>query len=252
MKELNTEDPSLEVIANIVLKDPGLTAKMLQVANSAAFGLSQQVSSPFDAVQFLGMASVRSIALSAHVFANFEKNPIKGFSVKKIWDEAIRCSQMARIIMKQEKADEISTEDACTAAMLRETGQLMLARNIPDEFQHAIELAKTRQISLADAEIEVLGATHNGIAAYLLGLWGLSTPMVEAVAFHLTPAVSGTHSFGPLTAIHVAKIFSQEIYPEPIPGPPAALDLDYLDRVGVKDRLDVWRAEIVKLLPPSH
>jgi len=246
MKELNSENPSLQVIANIVTRDPGLTAKMLQVANSAAFGLAERVSSPFDAVQFLGMATVRSIALSAHVFANFEKIPIKNFSVKNMWAEAIRCSQMARVIMQLEAADETSTEDACTAALLRETGKLMLVRNLPQEFERAVALANERQIPLTEAEMEVLGATHNGVAAYLLGLWGLGAPMVEAVAFHLTPSRSGSRTFSPLTATHVTKVFSQEMFPIEMAGPPAKLDLDYLSEVGVLDRLDVWRAAIEK------
>ena len=251
MKELNSEDPSLQVIADIVTRDPGLTAKMLQVANSAAFGLSERVSSPFDAVQFLGMAAARSIALSAHVFANFEKNPIKNFSVKKIWDDALRCSQMARIIMQREGADETSTEDACTACMLRETGKLMLARNVPQELERAVALAEARKISLTDAEMEVLGATHNGVAAYLLGLWGLGTPMVEAVAFHLKPSSSGSRAFGPLTATHVAKIFAQDMFPSPIIGLPATLDREYLTEVGVHDRLEIWREAISKHIPAA-
>jgi HD-like signal output (HDOD) protein len=246
MKELNSENPSLQVIADIVTRDAGLTAKMLQVANSAAFGLAERVSGPFDAVQYLGMATARSIALSAHVFASFEKSPIKNFSVKNMWEEAMRCSQMARVIMQLEAADETSTEDACTASLLRETGKLMLVRNLPREFERAVALANSRQIPLTEAETEVLGATHNGVAAYLLGLWGLGAPMVEAVAFHLTPSQSGSRAFGPLTAAHVTKVFSQEMLPSEIVGQPAKLDLAYLTEVGVRDRLDVWREAIAK------
>ena len=71
-------------IADIAIQDPGLTAKMLQVANSAAFGLAHQVSSPFDAVQFIGLNAVRSIALSAHVFSDFEQVQIKKHLIKTI------------------------------------------------------------------------------------------------------------------------------------------------------------------------
>ena len=167
---------------------------MLQVANSAAFGLAQKVSNPFEAVQFLGFAAVRSIALSAHVFSNYERVPVKGFSVRKLWDDALRCSRVARVIMQMERTDESETEDACAAAMLRNAGKLMLAQNFPEQYQQAGGLAAERRITLQDAEQNIFGATHTAVAAYLFGLWGLSAPMIEAVAFHLEPGKMGEAS----------------------------------------------------------
>ena len=246
MKELNADEPSVEIIADIVVKDPALTAKMLQVANSAAFGLAQKVSSPFAAVQFLGLATVRSIALSSHVFSNFERAPIKGFSVRHLWDSALRCARITRAIMQMEGADENPTEDACAAAMLRDAGKLMLARNLPQPCEQAIKLANQRHISFPDAEKEVFGATSTGVAAYLFGLLGLSAPMVEAVAFHLQPNLSGAKAFGPLAAIHVANVFAGQFSPDQTPGKPVELDLDYLSAAGVQSRLTTWRAEIEK------
>ena len=52
--------------------------------------------------------------------------------------------------------------------------------------------------------------TRRDAAAYLLGLWGLPAPIVEAVAFHHTPARSDLRSFGPLAAVHVANVLEQE------------------------------------------
>ncbi len=251
MKEINSDEPSVEIIADIVVKDPALTAKMLQVANSAAFGLAQKVSSPFAAVQFLGMTAVRSIALSSHVFSNFERVPIKGFSPRQLWDGALRCARITRTIMQMEGADENPTEDACAAAMLRDTGKLMLARNLHQPYQQAIKLATRQQIPLSDAEKEIFGATSTGVAAYLFGLWGLSAPMVEAVAFHLQPGKSGTKAFGPLAAIHVANVFVGQFSPDRPPGKPVELDLNYLSAIGVQNRLTAWRAEIENSIAPD-
>jgi HD-like signal output (HDOD) protein/ActR/RegA family two-component response regulator len=244
LRELNSEEPSVEVIAQIVLEDPALTAKVLQVANSAAFGLAQKVSSPFEAVQFLGLTAIRSIALSSHVFSNFEIHPIRGFSVRGLWEDALECARITRVIMRMQRMDESPTEDACTAAMLRNAGRLMLARNLPDQYQEVVTQAVRRQVPLADAELDILGGTSSGVAAYLFGLWGLSAPMVEAVAFHLEPGRSGGKVFCPLTAVHVADIFAAQFSSGKIPGKPPEFDLPYLESVGVQDRLTVWRAEV--------
>jgi len=244
MKELNADEPSVEAIADIVVKDPALTAKMLQVANSAAFGLAQKVSSPFEAVQFLGLAAIRSIALSSHVFSNYERSPVKDFSTRQLWDDALRCSRITRIIMQCEGVDETPTEDACTAAMLRDAGKLMLGRTLPQKCLEAVTVANRRHIPLAEAEREVFGATSAGVAAYLFGLWGLSAPMVEAVAFHQQPERTGTKTFGPLAAVHVASVFAGKFSQDQTSGKPAELDLDYLSAIGVQNRLTAWRAEI--------
>jgi HD-like signal output (HDOD) protein len=243
MTEINSEDPSVEAIADIIIKDPALTAKMLQVANSAAFGLAQKVNNPFEAVQFLGMATVRSLSLSAHVFSSFEQAGLHGFSAQKIWDDALNCAQITRTIMQAEKAAEVDIQDACTAAVLRNTGQLMLAVNFPKEFQQAITQADQLNVPLQTAEQEIFGATHSGVAAYLFGLWGLSAPMVEAVAFHLEPSRSAVSTFSPLAAVHVAHVLSQELCREKLPGQPQQIDQSFLAGIGSDRRLDVWRSE---------
>lgn len=246
-QELNTEDPSIEAIADIAIQDPGLTAKMLQVANSAAFGLAHQVSSPFDAVQFIGLNAVRSIALSAHVFSDFEQVEIKKFSAGRVWTDALRCARITRQIMRIEKIDEAETEDACTAAMLRNMGMLMLAKNLPEQFSQIITLAERENLTLPEAGQKILGASHAGVAAYLFGLWGLATPMVEAVAFHLQPAESETRTFSPLAAVHIAHALAAELWPDKNAGKPMELDHDYLTAIGVDRQLDRWRAEVEKL-----
>lgn len=247
MREINSDEPSVENIADIVIKDPALTAKMLQVANSAAFGLGQKVSNPFDAVQFLGLATVRSIALSAHVFSSFEEIRVQGFSPQQIWDDALGSAQITRIIMQAEQAEETAIQDACTAALLRNAGQLIFAASFPAEFQEAIARANRLNIPLQTAEQEVLGATHSGVAAYLLGLWGLATPMVEAVAFHLEPSRSPVRAFSPLTAVHVAHGLAAGRDGKKGAGRPAEIDLNYLTAIGLEQRLDYWRSAVERL-----
>jgi HD-like signal output (HDOD) protein len=246
-RELNSEDPSIETIADIAVQDPGLTAKMLQVANAAAFGLAHQVSSPFDAVQFIGLNAVRSIALSAHVFRDFEKLQFKNFSAFQVWTDALRCARIARHIMRIEKLDDPETDDACTAAMLRNVGKLLLAKNMPLEFQQIINLAATENLTMQTAGQKVLGTSHTSVAAYLFGLWGLATPMVEAVAFHLQPAESETRVFSPLAVVHIAHVLAGELWPDKSGGKPTELDHDYLAAIGADRHLDRWRTEIEKM-----
>lgn len=251
MKEMNSEEPSVESIAGVIARDPGMTAKMLQIVNSAAIGLSRKVGSPFEAVQFLGLGTVRSLVLSAHIFSCFEQTNLKGFSVTQLWDHGMKCGRLACMIMQYEQSEPGDVEDAYIGGMLHDIGKLMLADGMPEQFQKALALAVDHGIPLHEAELEVFGATHAGVAAYLLGLWGLPASIVETVAFHHTPAASDLRVLGPLAAVHVANVLEHEVSKTLPLGKPAELDINYLATVRCENRLAVWRKE-AEMLINSH
>ena len=248
MQAMRTEEPSIETVGNIIAKDPAMTAKMLQLVNSVASGLARKVGSPVEAVQFLGINTVRSLVLSTHIFACFEHATLKGLSISQLWKHAMRTGLLARTIMQLEQAGETEAEDANVAGVLHDMGKLMLAESLPEQFQQALALVAERGLSSEQAELEVFGATHAGVAAYLLGLWGLPAAIVEAVAFHHIPSRSPTHAFGLLAAVHTANSLEHELSREPVADLAAGLDADYLRSIGVQDRLPAWRREAAKLV----
>jgi HD-like signal output (HDOD) protein len=243
MRELGAEDPSIESIAGIIADDPGMTARILQIANSAVLGLARKISSPSDAVQYLGFGTVRSLVLSAHIFACFDQAKLKGFSVNQLWNHSLGTGSLARSIMQLEGAEAGDADDAYTAGMLHDVGKLLLANSLPEQFQRALTLAAERGIPLHEAEAEVFGATHAGAAAYLLGLWGLPASIVEAIAFHHQPNRSDMRLFGPLTAVHVANPLEQEFSKAKPCGRRSELDVEYLASIDLRNRLEEWRAE---------
>jgi HD-like signal output (HDOD) protein/ActR/RegA family two-component response regulator len=240
MREIESQNSSIQGIAKIVAQDPGITAKILQVANSAAMGLPERVSDPVEAVQQLGMTTVRSLVLSAQVYASFAPGRLKSFSADALWTHLMKCGDLARTIMRRERAEFAETEDAFTAGMLHDMGKLMLADSLPDEFQKALTLAAAEKIPLPEAELEIFGATHAGLAAYLLGLWGLPAAIVEAVAFHHAPEMSSLKKCSALTAVHVANALADESGTAP-------LNLDYLAEIGVAERIADWRDTAAEL-----
>jgi putative nucleotidyltransferase with HDIG domain len=203
-EELQSPEPSIQKVGQIIARDPGMTAKILQLANSAFFGLRRRLSNPADAVAYLGLDHVQHLFLAVHAFSQFTPPPTTSFSIELLWEHSVATAALAKSIAKQEEASKDIIEDAFTAGLLHDIGKLMLACRLSRSHAEAAYRAKMRGIPLWVAEHEVLSATHAEVGAYLLGLWGLPDGVVESVAYHHCPVNCANNSFCALTALHAA------------------------------------------------
>lgn len=239
--ELQSPDASIENIGSMIAQDPVLSAKLLQVVNSAVFGLQLQVVSASEAVMYLGMETTKALVLLAHTFSYFDKVRTAEFSVEKLWKHSVTTGKFAEQIARAEGVAPEVVGQAFTGGMLHDLGKLLLAANVPDGFKEALTKAKEQKIHLWDAETGVFGATHGELGACLLGIWGLPMPIVEAVALHHFPIRFLSKQFCPLTAVHAANVIEHEIQAESKDSLIAAADSNYLTELGLVERMDVWR-----------
>jgi HD-like signal output (HDOD) protein len=241
--QLELPDPSIKKIGAIISQDPGMTAKILQMVNSAFFGLRRHISNPADATSLLGLDIVKALVLSIHIFSQFSQTRIPGFSLEDLWEHNMAVAALSKQIARAEKQNQQVVDDSFTAGLLHECGKLVLASRLPKEYGEMLTLTGPERLSTAEVERKVFGATHSEVGAYLLGLWGLPDSIVEAVAFHQSPNQCPGDAFSPLTAVHVADY----LVGEPSPGgagnaATAEVDLVYLTRLGLDDRLASWEA----------
>ena len=120
-------------------------------------------------------------------------------------------------------------------------GKLVLASGLPTQYQTALALRAKKQSALWEAEQTLFGCTHAEVGAYLLGLWGLPVPIVEAVAFHHVPAQGQNQGFDLVIAVHVANGLLHEKENVSSAQASSALDLDLLVCLGLQDRLPFWK-----------
>jgi putative nucleotidyltransferase with HDIG domain len=239
--ELQSPDSSIDNIGSLVAQDPVLSAKMLQVVNSAVFGLQLQVVSAAEAVLYLGMETAKALVLLAHTFSYFDKVRTADFSVEALWKHCVSTGKFSEKIARAQGCNVEGVGQAFTAGMLHDIGKLLLAANVPDGFKAALTKAREDKIQLWEAENAMFGATHAELGACLLGIWGLPTGIVEAVALHHYPTRFLSKQFCPLTAVHVANAFEYELRKDKAKLPGAMVDSNYLTDLQVADRVDAWR-----------
>jgi HD-like signal output (HDOD) protein len=238
--KMHDPETTLEDIGAIIAKDIGMTANILKLVNSAFFGLRRQVASPAEAVAYLGLDTIKSLVLSTHAFSKFATLQVEGFSLTQLWDHSMQTAAAAKRLVQVELNDRKLMDEAFVSGLLHDAGKTALAFNFPDQYGKILERAKSGGVDFLQVECETFGASHADVGGYLLGLWGLPTPVVEAIALHHQPMLTATDSFTPLTAVHVANaIINARTAREP------EVDAGYLERLKLTDRLNGWRETIL-------
>lgn len=241
LEELQSEDASVQGVAELIAQDIGMTAKLMQMVNSSFFGTPRRVEGPAHAAALLGLNVLKPLVLSAGIFSQFDADDLRGFSMDTLMERSLAVSHLAEQIAKSHDDDKELAEDALLAGLLHDVGQLLLAANLPEQYGKTLALARDNEMSLCDAELECLGASHADVGAYLLGLWGMTGTIVEAVAFHHHPMKCMANGFSPLTAVHVAGNLADEAQTSSGVTYSLDMDLDYLEHLGVADQLPKWR-----------
>jgi len=270
--EMQSEDASLKKVGHIISQDVSMSAKILQLVNSAFFGLPQKITDTQQATVFLGIDTLKALVLSIHVFSSFtEDSDLFWFSLADMQKRSIMVGRLAGDITRAETADEKVAEEALIAGILHDIGRLIMLK-IPEQCRMVMDFIERTGCDLVEAEYTIMKTSHAELGAYLLGLWGIPDNIVEAVAFHHRPSkllddmfiMPGEPSnkdtgkmksedkdsksqsakkllkeFTALTAVHVANsLLMQESSPTTTDFP--YVDMRYLSRLHLTDKLPEW------------
>lgn len=208
---LTDEKTSASQVAEIIAADPAVTAKVLQMVNSAFFRLARRITRVDQAVTYLGFTVIRNLTLTAEVFSSWSQTRFEAsFDFERMRSHIQAVATAASALAR----DTPFADDALLAGLLHDIGYWVLGTELPVELARAVDMAVQKRMALESAETAVIGASHAQIGAYLLGIWGLPYSVVEAVAHHHAPPLAGAREFDTLAALAVA----QSLVPEDDPG----------------------------------
>jgi len=245
LSEIQAPNASFKRVGELIARDVSLSAKMLQIVNSAFFGLPRRIADIAEAVSLLGFDTVKGLVLSVKVFSQFEVGRIPARWLEELWRHSSQVGLFARGIALSEKLPRRSLDEAFTAGLLHDVGKLIFAQNFPDAAVEMIAAAATRP--LWEVESERFGVSHAELGAYLLSLWGIGEEVVAALAHHHRPPETGTPG-RVVGVVYAANALEHRLGPGDAPGAPAAaLGLEVCRRLNIAGRISAWEAICRKL-----
>lgn len=201
-----SSDPksSLADVARIIGHDPGLSAFLLRLANSAFYSFPGGVDSVFRAVQLIGMREILSLAAAKAVSGLFNESPRKDLlEVERFWRHSVACAILARSLAARARRDP---ERAFMAGLLHDVGKILLVIAEPDMCEASLLLARQSGQILYEAERRTLGFDHAELGASVLKRWVLPQPLIEAVQNHHAPSRDSTKAGSDV--IHAADVIA--------------------------------------------
>jgi HD-like signal output (HDOD) protein len=245
---LREPDSSLQEVARIISSDVAMTAKVLQLVNSAFFGLRRHIDGLSQAITYLGLDTIRAIVLTAGAFAGFEEAQQGKEVAETLYLHSMLVGDLAVRITKTVTGDKGMISNALMAGMLHDVGKLVFAAELPDTWRAAVRVSREQRLLPVEAERRTCGVTHAELGAYLLGLWGLPDPIVEAVAFHHAASRCPSRTFSALTAVHAANALVLGMGQATEADVTGQTDTGYLESVGEAARVPEWQAIAAQVL----
>ncbi len=240
-RALMSGQSSAREIAQIVERDPVMSAKVLQLVNSAFFGLERQIYRLNEAVTILGVRLIRDLTLASHLFEAFPQSSAwTSFSFSEIHSRSMLVARFAQDICRSVKADRHLQGQAFLAGLLHDFGMIVLASHDPEKYRIVMSKATELSQPLYVVEKMNIGVSHAEAGAYMLGLWNLPPKVIEAVLFHHFPGSSPSNDFQPLTAVHIADALLPSVGNGIGCSVSSQLALKYVERLGLKNHLNQW------------
>ena len=201
LQAIRSENPSIQEISKIISADPPLTAKVLQMVNSPFYGREQKISSLNQAMMFLGLNTVKYLALTFSLMRSLQRKAPGAFDHVQFWKDSLTGAVAAKLLA--ERVIGNNAESAFCLGLLQDIGVLILAEALPDRYPDVIRRTTLEGVPLHEAEAGVLGTDHMEVGEYVARSWGLPVTFTTPIRWHHSPEIQETplEEVGQLTRI---------------------------------------------------
>ena len=186
MRKLNDPESNAADVAKSLSRDEGLVLRILKLANSAAYGMTRNISNISEAIALLGYKSVSTIILAATVYSAMDKG-LSGYALDRgeLWRHSLMVAYTSRQLAKI--TGKVSTEDAYVGGLLHDIGKVILNDYVRFGYGIIVKMVEEKHIPFTEAELKVLGFDHAMIGEILVERWEMPEAYRIAVAYHHKP-----------------------------------------------------------------
>ena len=207
------KEASTTAISEEIEKDFAISTKLLQLANSAYYGL--QTGSVKHATVYLGLSNLKSLIYSTSIMNSLDNvSYATKDSITELWDHALLTSKLLHFIYEEMLTKKIP-EVAYSAGLLHNIGSLILIENRIEDYAQIVSTAKSKEYDLLELERDVFHVTHQEAGGYLVSWWELPFPIVEAALYHHRPLEPNVINKEIVCAVHLAQHYAWQLLKQP-------------------------------------
>ena len=199
-------------LVRVIDHDPVLTMKILKVANSAYFGLSKPIVSINHAVVYLGLNTVKHVALAIAAIGSLPKENDAGYDMDDFLLHSLTTAVVTRSLARTLRIPEGDAANFFVAGLLHDIGQVVFAQFKPKEFSQALQESWSMKVPLHEREIALFGHDHSELGAVLCQTWSFPDPLVTAIRMHHIPG-TGKNDSAVRKCLFVGNLLATRVHP---------------------------------------
>lgn len=199
---------SAKELVMVIEKDPVMTMRLLRIINSAYYSFPKQVTSVNQSVVYLGLNTVKNMALSFAVIGALPQRNDAGFDFQRYLTHSLTTAALARTLCQKYGADDANPADCYIAGLLHDFGKVVFAQFLAEEFKEAILLCSEQSISLHAAEQQIIGADHTVVGGMLVEKWQFSKELIQNIRNHHSNIAPDNMA---LSCLYVADQISKQL-----------------------------------------
>lgn len=208
LRAMGRDNPDIREISEIISLDAPLSAKVLKMVNSPFYGLSNKITSVHQAMVYLGLNTVKNLALSFSLIKTFEHKNKSSFDYVQFSKDSLVGAIAAKLIA--EKTNRQHGENAFFLGLLQNIGLPIMAESMPAQYEEVIMKTKSNAASLHEVESQLLGLNHMEVGEYVTHAWGLPAKLTVPIGVHHIPGrlTSGSDDIESLTkTLHLSSLY---------------------------------------------
>lgn len=173
-------------LVGVIERDPIVTIKVLKVVNSAFFGLSKEVTSVQHSVVYVGLNTIKNVAISVAMSGVLPKDNEAGLDMEAFWKNSLAVGVIAKMLAEKHRVPPNEQADYFVAGLLHNIGKVLFAHFFPGEYKEVLDKSEKEKIPLHKVEKELLGIDHCQLGSLVAKEWKLPDNLRQCIRAHHT------------------------------------------------------------------